>query len=149
MKNYHSYITSVLGSISKNQIYASAELLATPLCPGLNGAVLFYRHPTESGTFVVSSIFGLPDGDRTKKYEMMIRGSVPHQTSKPIRSFNRACDSIPLPNVSGNSGFAFSVFYTEELSTCSILGRTISIFEGGSYCHHPSEALACGLILPN
>ena len=148
MKNYHSYITEILGSLSKNQIFASAELSATPLCPGLNGRVVFYRHPKENGIFVVSSLFGLPDGKGTKRYDVLIRSSrSPPCGKNPNRGFCKS-DAIQLPELSGNSGFAFSVFYTEEISRSSLLGKTVSIFPKSSPCKRSDEALACGLILP-
>ena len=144
MKNHHSYITEILTSLSKNQIFASAELRATSLCPGLNGRIVFYKHPRENGIFVVSSIFGLPDGNGTKRYDAIIRSSCSSPYDRA--SHQAACTS--LPELSGNSGFAFSVFYTEELSSASLPGKTVSIFSKSSLYKRPADALACGLILP-
>lgn len=144
MKNNHSYIAEILTSLSKNQIFASAELRATPLCPGLNGRIVFYKHPRESGIFVVSSLFGLPDGNGTKRYEAIIRSSC----SSPYDKMQRRSPGLPLPELLGNSGFAFSVFYTEELTSASLPGKTVSIFSKGSPYRRPADALACGLILP-
>ena len=153
MKNYHSYIIDIVSSLSKNQIYAEAELRGSVLCPGINGATVFYRHVRENGIFVVSTVFGLPDNNETRCYEMHVRGGwfpPPIERNASLNAlangFKR--DMLSLPDICGNGGFAFSVFYTEEIARSDLLGRTIAIFPKGSLYQKSDEALACGLILP-
>ena len=153
MKNYHSYIIDTVSSLSKNQIYAEAELRGSALCPGINGATVFYRHVRENGIFVVSTVFGLPDCNGTRCYEMHVRGGPfppPLQRNESLNAlasgFKR--DMLNLPDICGNGGFAFSVFYTEEIARSDLLGRTIAIFPKGTLYYKSDEALACGLILP-
>ena len=153
MKNYHSYILETVGALSNNPAFAEAELCGSPICPSINGATVFYRHPEESGIFVVTTIFGLPDNDRISHYEMHVRGGYFPEPLKRNESQNTLAkgfrrNMLSLPDVHGNGGFAFSLFYTEEVSECDLLGRSVSIFHKGVLPSHPSEALACGLILP-
>ena len=142
MKNHHAYTSEILSCISKNHIYASAELHSTQFCNGVNGSVVFYRHPKEKGVFIVSSVFGLPDGCGTKRYEIVIKSA--HQPCD--RSAHRCApktDYIRLPELVGNSGFSFSLFYTEEMPHSYLLGKTVTLTQKDS-----CEALAYGLILP-
>jgi len=153
MKNYHAYILETVGFLSKKQIFAEAELHGSSLCPSINGATVFYNHGRENGIFVVSTVFGLPDNNKTNSYEMHVRGGYFPEKIKRDESLNALTkgfkrDMLTLPDIRGNGGFAFSVFYTEEVSGCDLLGRTVSIFPKGIPHLHHSEALACGLIMP-
>ena len=153
MKNYHSYILEAACSLSKNQIFAEAELCGSSICPGINGATVFYRHHRESGIYVVTTAFGLPDNDKTSLYEMHVRGGYFPEATKRSASQNALAkglrrNMLSLPDLHGNGGFAFSVFYTEEIAAGDLLGRTVSIFPKGSSHFNHNEALACGLILP-
>ena len=153
MKNYHSYIFETVSSLSKSLIYAEAELRGSVICPGINGATVFYRHVRENGIFVVSAVFGLPDDHGTRCYEMHVRGGpFPHplQRNESLNALASGFhkDMLTLPDICGNGGFAFSVFYTEEIARSDLLGRSIAIFPKGSSSQKPDEALASGLILP-
>ena len=149
MKNYHTYILETVGSLSKNQIFAEAELYGTALSPCINGATVFYRHHNKVGIFVVSTVFGLPDDSMLSCYEMHVKGGY-----RPVRTLQNAPKNdlrrnmLMLPDIKGNGGFAFSMFYTEEISPLELLGRTVSVFPKSSRSFYHSEALACGLILP-
>lgn len=148
MKNHHAYISEIFEAISKNQIYASAELHSTQFCNGVNGAILFYRHPKENGIFVACSLFGLPDGKGTKRYEIAIKNA--HSSCE--RGYNRCAtrtELLRLPELVGNSGFAFSIFYTEEVPRSVLLGKTVTLFQNNSSSSHSDEAIAYGLILPS
>lgn len=149
MKKYHSYVSESLGLLTKNQLFAVAELRASALCPGINGATLFYSHPKEKGVFVAYLIFGLPDGAKTARYDIHIRGTCAYPYPRN-GAYLRACEEriLRLPEVCGNGGFAISLFYTEELDKCSLLGKTVSIFQRGNAHAMQKDALACGLILP-
>ena len=153
MKNHHAYILGIISSLSQNQIFAEADLSGSSICPSINGATVFYRHPKENGIFVVSTVFGLPDNDRICSYEMHVRGghfpsrlAYNESLNNLARGFSR--DMLTLPDIRGNGGFAFSVFYTEEIAGCDLLGRTVSIFPKTASRLAHEEALACGLIMP-
>ena len=124
MKNYHNYILETVGSLSKNELFAEAELKGTALSPSINGATVFYRHHREGGIFVVSTVFGLPDNSILSCYEMHVRAG--YLSKQPRRDLKR--DMLMLPDIKGNGGFAFSMFYTEEISPLELLGRTVSVF---------------------
>ena len=140
MKNYHSYVLEAVSSLSKNQIFAEAELCGTSVCPMINGATVFYRHKSECGIFVVSTVFGLPDNTSVSSYEMRIWGGY----LPPIKSRNESHNAIAkglkrhmlsLPDIKGTGAF-------------EILGRTVSILPKDPLHPYKNEALACGLILP-
>lgn len=152
MKNYHSYILETVGALSNTPAFAKAELCGSPICPSINGATVFYRHPSENGIFVATTAFGLPDSNKISHYEMHVRGGyfpAPAKRTEPqstlAKGFNR--NMLSLPDIHGNGGFAFSLFYTEEFTEYDLLGRTVSILQKSSPSH-TSEVLACGLILP-
>ena len=153
MRNYHSYINQTIGYLSKDQICAQAEIRGSFLSPGVNGATVFYRHARESGFFIVSVIFGLPDNG-IKSYEMCIHGGLcpAFSTDESTRHIARLKDPVLLPDVCGNGGFAFSVFYTEGLCFEDFMGRNVSILTKSTdrkgYYHRSDEQLGCGLILP-
>ena len=153
MKNYHSYILETVSSIANDLIFAEAELCGSSICPSINGATVFYRHKKEVGIFVVTTVFGLPDSHMTSHYEMNIRGGYFPEAIKRNASQNALAKGLrrgmlSLPDIHGNGGFAFSVFYTEEIASSDLLGRTVSIFPKGISRPVHNEALACGLILP-
>ena len=153
MKNYYSYVLEMVGELSSTPAFAKAELCGSSICPGINGATVFYRHKRESGIFVVTTVFGLPDNSKINHYEMHVRGGHLPKNSQRSESQNAIAkgfyrNMLSLPEIHGNGGFAFSVFYTEEISECDILGRSVSIFKKSQDPPHPSDALACGLILP-
>lgn len=148
MKNYHSYISKTVSYISKNQMCAEAEIHGSFLAPGINGGTVFYRHNQEKGVFVVCAIFGLPDEKATRCYKLCVSGgAVPflHRGANPYCKNLRNCKKkiICLPDICGNSGLAFSIFYTEELSADDLVGKSIAIID-----KFTEQEIASGLIMP-
>lgn len=158
-----------LNLLTKNQADAYAIVIGNMQNPGLHGVVNFYDTPFE-GVLVECEVWGLPDNNSDMSpnadksldignfYGMHIHEngncSLPfdktgdHYNPNGMLHPNHAGDMPPLL---GNSGYAYSVFYTNRFRINSIVNRSVIIHRmPDDFTTQPSgnsgTKIACGII---
>lgn len=143
---------------------AVAFIKGSTTYPNISGIVRFYQ--TDSGVYVVTSIFGLPNGNTVcdnRIFAMHIHdgGSCEEQSGKeafPLTGSHynpNACEhpyhAGDLPPLFSANGMAMSSVLISRFTVREIIGKTVIIHSGvDDFKTQPSgnagEKIACGII---
>lgn len=142
---------------------ATASIKGDKSHPMIRGTVSFYKF--KDGTLIASEIEGLPYdkdpcGSRVLGFHIHEGGSCTGNSTDPFADtgshYNPTDCPHPkhagdMPPLFSNSGFAWSVFYTERFQVEDIIGRTVIIHDSpDDFTSQPAgnsgKKIACGVI---
>ncbi|MCX7772658.1 MAG: superoxide dismutase family protein [Clostridia bacterium] len=148
--------------------YAKAELMGSPLAPGLSGTVSFY--PAHNGTLVVTEVYGLPammppapNAPPIGPFGFHIHEGNVCDVGNPADPYKSAMDhynpsGMPHPDHAGdlpvlfsNNGYAFMVVFTDKFTPDQVVNRSVVIHQNpDDYRSQPAgnsgKRIACGVI---
>ena len=147
--------------LEENRPNAYATILGNAENPTLQGTVKFYG--AGDGVLIEAIIFGLPhDTTHTSHFygfHIHENGDCTQPFGKTGNHYNPANMPHPehagdLPPLLGNTGFAYSVFYTDRFTVKEILGRSVIIHNSpDDFTTQPSgnsgTKIGCGVIQKN
>ena len=143
MKDYHLHLRKKLRSLIDGKPLARADIREASLCGCINGTAIFYKDRDDRGVLVACILFGLPSNSF---YQLYISGTENPRQNSRVSPCSTLRQSIPLSQLRGNDGYAFSVIYTEAITESNIVGR--SVYLTGFSEAVRSDRIAFGLIMP-
>lgn len=138
---------------------ACAQIMGNKMAPKLHGMAYFYSVP-QGGMIIEVEVFGLPyiNSSNSSFHGMHIHenGDCTPPFDKTGNHYNPKNQPHPkhagdLPPLLGNSGYAYSVFYTDRFDADDIIGRSLIIHDNpDDFKTQPSgdsgSKIGCGVI---
>lgn len=138
---------------------ACAQIMGNKMAPKLHGMAYFYSVP-QGGMIIEVEVFGLPyiNSSNSSFHGMHIHenGDCTPPFDKTGNHYNPKNQPHPkhagdLPPLLGNSGYAYSVFYTDRFDAEDIIGRSLIIHDNpDDFKTQPSgdsgSKIGCGVI---
>lgn len=138
---------------------ACAQIMGNKMAPKLHGMAYFYSVP-QGGMIIEVEVFGLPyiNSSNSSFHGMHIHenGNCTPPFDKTGNHYNPKNQSHSqhagdLPPLLGNSGYAYSVFYTDRFDADDIIGRSLIIHDNpDDFKTQPSgdsgSKIGCGVI---
>lgn len=157
--SYSTFQPTLFNILNKTSPSAFAKINGNRNNQKLHGTAYFYNTPF-GGTLVEVEVFGLPD-NKTSFYGMHIHenGSCTLPFDQTGNHYNPDNTAHPMhagdmPPLLGNSGYAYSVFYTKRFKVNDIINRSIIIHDmADDFKTQPSgnsgTKIGCGVITGN
>ena len=155
-------LRTVLGTL-KQRPDAVARVRGSSAYPEISGCVYFYQ--MHCGVLVAAQVTGLPKATKEKPYGVFgfhihsgakCRGNEDDPFADALSHYDPQDRPHPyhagdLPPLFGNHGAAFQVAYTDRITVCEILHKTLIIHSGpDDFTSQPAgnagEKIACGKI---